>query len=120
MTAPAIAAMSEQEWQQQFVQLATALGWKHMHVRRSLGKGRRWTTATNVDGWPDLTLWHPKQRRVVFVELKSETGRVTAEQRAVHVSLRTAGADVRVYKPSELAEAHVWLAGPKPRDRGWT
>ena len=42
--------MSEQVWQQQFVQLAGYLGWKHLHVRRSLGRGRKWVTATNIEG----------------------------------------------------------------------
>ena len=31
--------MSEAIWQQQFVQLAGYLGWRWMHVRRSLGRG---------------------------------------------------------------------------------
>lgn len=50
--------MNEAEFQALVTDLATVFGWRWMHVRRSIGKSRRWTTATNVP-WPDLTLWHP-------------------------------------------------------------
>jgi len=112
-TAP---AMTEADWQQQFVQLAKALGWHHMHVRRSLGRGKKWVTATNVDGWPDLTLWHPKQQRVIFVELKSAVGRLTADQKAVLTSLSQANRDeVYVLRPDDLELARRILApGWKP------
>jgi len=112
-TAP---AMTEADWQQQFVQLAKALGWHHMHVRRSLGRGKKWVTATNVDGWPDLTLWHPKQQRVIFVELKSAVGRLTDDQKAVLTSLSQANRDeVYVLRPDDLELARRILApGWKP------
>lgn len=101
--------MTEAEWQQQVVQLAHILGWEHMHVRRSIGKGRMWVTATNVP-WPDLTLWHPRHG-LILVELKSAGGKVTAEQEAVHVSLRAAGQRVYVWRPGDLDEARRVLQG---------
>lgn len=113
MTAPA--TISEADWQQQFVQLARLLGWKHMHVRRSLGRGRKWVTATNVDGWPDLTLWNPTQQRVMFVELKSETGRLSPDQETVLRSLIEAGQEVHVLRPSDLERARDLLAAPQDR-----
>lgn len=106
------ATMTEADWQQQVIDLAHHLGWQHMHVRRSIGKGRRWTTATNVKGWPDLTLWNERQQRIVFVELKSTNGTVEPDQETVHASLRAAGLEVYVWRPDDLDVAHAAL---KPR-----
>lgn len=102
--------MTEAEWQEQFIQLAHFLGWKHMHARRSRGRGRAWTTATNVTGWPDLYLWSERQQRDMFVELKSADGKVTDEQAAVHASLRAAGKTVHVLRPDQLDEARAVLS----------
>lgn len=97
----ALPAISEADFQAQVIELAHWLGWEHMHVRRSIGKGRKWTTATNVVGWPDLTLWHHRHG-FVFAELKAENGRATAEQVAVLGSLQAAGAVAVVWRPSDL------------------
>jgi len=111
MTAPE--PMSEAIWQQQFVQLAGYLGWKHLHVRRSLGRGRKWVTATNIDGWPDLHLWHEATKRTMYVELKSEAGRLQANQIEVLGSLTRAGQEVYVLKPSDLELAKRILSGER-------
>lgn len=104
--------MTEAEWQQQFLDLAHAYGWRHMHVRRSIGKGRRWTTATNVTGWPDLTLWHERQQRVLFVELKSADGQPSPEQVEVLASLaRAVPGGAHLFRPDDLEAARSLLAG---------
>lgn len=95
-------AMSEAEFQSMVVELARACGWKTMHVRRSIGKGRKWTTATSVVGWPDLTIYRPG--RLIFAELKAESGRLTQEQAVVLGDLHFAGAETYVWKPSDLDE----------------
>lgn len=95
--------MSEETWQAQVVQLLALTGWKHLHVRRSIGKGRRWVTTTNLAGWPDLLCW--KHGQMIAVELKSETGTTTSEQREVLGSLKDAGLEVYVWRPSDLEEA---------------
>lgn len=105
MTTPSPPEISEAVWQEQFIELAHLLGYRHMHVRRSIGKSRKWVTATNVTGWPDCTLWSERQRRLVFVELKSASGKTTAEQDEVHASLRAAGCEVYIWKPSDLEVA---------------
>lgn len=105
--------LSETEWQQQVIDLAHALGWQHLHVRRSIGKGQSWTTATNVKGWPDLSLWSERQRRVMFVELKTRTGVVSPDQQRVLASLEAAGQEVHVWRPADLDAAHAALAAVK-------
>lgn len=94
--------VTESEWQEMVTDLARACGWETNHVRRSIGKGRRWTTATSKVGWPDLTLWRPG--RLMFAELKTEDGKLTREQAAVLASLAKAGAEVHVWRPSQLDE----------------
>lgn len=93
---------TEAEFQAQVVELATICGWQHLHVRRTIGKGHRWTTSTNVIGWPDLFLWKPG--RVVAAELKSETGIATPEQLAVLESLAAAGIETHLWRPSDFDE----------------
>ena len=41
-----------EQLQGQVVELLGLVGWKHLHVRKSIGKGKRWVTTTNVVGWP--------------------------------------------------------------------
>lgn len=101
--------MTEAEWQQMLLDLAHLLGWQHMHVRRSIGKGTRWTTATSMKGWPDLTLMRPATAHVpgelIFVEVKAQDGRTTPDQDQCHELLRSTGHDVYVWRPSDLDEA---------------
>ena len=99
----------EAAFQAQVVELARVLGWETNHTRRSIGRGHRWTTATSKVGWPDLVLWNPRYGGVIFAELKTDTGKVTAEQEACLASLRSAGADVRVWRPSDWPEIEATL-----------
>lgn len=106
-------AISETEWQAQVIELAHDLGWAHMHVRRSIGKGRAWTTATNLKGWPDLTLIRPapaSDGEIIFAELKTEKGDFKDGQREVHELLRRAGHEVYVWRPSDLDKVAERLA----------
>lgn len=97
--------ISEAQWQTQFTQLATTLGWHHMHVRHTRGRGDQWTTSTSVTGWPDLTLWHETQQRLIVVELKADRGTVRPEQRQVLLSLEAAGIPAYILRPRHLNEA---------------
>lgn len=93
--------MTHEEWQQQVIELARALGWQHLHVRRTIGRGKRWTTSTNIKGWPDLFMWH-RRRGFVAVELKVGKDIPTPEQVAVLATLQEAGARTMVAYPSDL------------------
>ncbi len=63
--------MTERELQNAVLGLAHLLGWWTYHTFDS-----RRSTA----GFPDLTLAHPKQRRLLFVELKAGRGRLSRQQ----------------------------------------
>ena len=96
-------AIDEATFQAQVVELVHLLGWEVLHVRRSIGKGNRWTTTTSVKGWPDLFLWHPHQG-VLARELKTDSGKPTSEQVAVIASLCDAGIDAGIWRPRDFAD----------------
>jgi len=82
--------MTEKVWQQSVSDLFRSLGWRGYHTLRSKG---------SQPGYPDLTLAHPVQRRVMWLELKSETGTVSDKQREWIRTLADAGAEVYVVRP---------------------
>ena len=74
------------------IELAGYLGWRHYHTHDS----RR-----SSAGFPDLVL--VRGDRLMFVELKSERGKVSKEQDEWLDALRATGIEAKVYRPSEWA-----------------
>lgn len=91
--------ISEQDFARAVTDLAAQMGYHHMHVRRTVGRGRRWVTGTSISGWPDYAFWRPG--RFFLAELKSETGTLSYDQQNVMRSLRQAGVDVYIWRPSD-------------------
>jgi len=107
--------MTEAELQHTVRTVAELCGWRVMHVRRSIGKGNRWTTSTSVVGWPDLFMYHPRKGRLLACELKVPPGRLTREQHVVLGELADAGAEVAVLVPDDVRELGALLAPDGPR-----
>lgn len=105
--------ISHVEYQAQIVDLSHILGWSHLHVRRTVGRGRKWVTATNVIGWPDLWLWHPAHG-FAAIEVKVGKDRPSPEQEAVLASLAAAGARTMVAYPAEFDAVTRLLRGFPP------
>jgi len=59
----------------------------------------------SVAGWPDLALCG--SRRLIFRELKTDTGRVSPEQQTWGLMLRSAGQDWDVWRPSDLRSGRI-------------
>ena len=111
MPKPFVPQQLEADWQQQVIELATMLGWKHLHVRRSIGGNKQgWKTTTNRKGWPDLFLWHPTHGFAAF-ELKVGKNVATAEQLEVLAELAAAGARTLVAYPADLDTLVAVLRG---------
>jgi hypothetical protein len=91
------------EFQAAVVDAMHLFGWQHLHVRRSIGKGSKWVTSTNIKGWPDLFAWHVVGG-FLAAELKVPPDTATADQDAVLASLALAGARAFVWTP------HDWPA----------
>lgn len=107
---PAV-TVTETELQGQIVELARICGWRTMHVRRSLGRGRKWTTTTSVAGWPDLVAWRPG--RFIAIEVKSATGKLSDEQTDVLASLTAAGVETYVVRPADFDAIATVLTGAR-------
>ena len=65
-------------------------------------------------GWPDLELfvsktwWRPEVRwSPIFIEIKTKTGRLSANQKEVHRELRQAGCHVVTVKSVEEVETFI-------------
>lgn len=80
--------MTEKDWQGLVVAAATVHGWWVFHPHDS----RR-----STPGWPDLALLRPPE--FILVELKSDRGRVTPEQRQVLGMLDACGVEAFVWRP---------------------
>ena len=64
----------EQSFQEAVLEVAKLAGWRSLHIRPAGRADGSWRTPIGGDGkgWPDLTLVRPP--RLLFVELKSESG----------------------------------------------
>lgn len=103
--------ITEAEFQEQVLQVAHAYGWRHLHVRRSIGKGRKWVTSTNVP-WPDLTLWRPgglhQQRGPAFLVRELKVVDVWQDgQKEVLAELAGAGVDAGVWWPADFDNGRI-------------
>lgn len=115
MTALAAVRLTHEEWQAQVVDYAHIGGWQHLHVRRTIGRGKKWVTATNLIGWPDLFLWHPGRSGVLAAELKVRPDKPTEQQTAVLGSLTAAGIPAYVWYPEDWADVRTRLDEPRRR-----
>jgi hypothetical protein len=72
--------MKESHFQSQVIMLAKLHGWLVMHTRAVEIRPGVWKTPlTGHPGYPDLTLVH-STRGVIFAELKSSIGKLSASQ----------------------------------------
>jgi hypothetical protein len=101
--------VSEREFQRAVMELATRLSWRVGHFHDSRREVRRRDGSSRVvgdraaRGFPDLVL--ARAGRVLFVELKSEKGRVKPEQREWMEALgENAGVEVYCWRPSSWGD----------------
>jgi hypothetical protein len=91
-------SLTENQLQQQVLDLASLCGWRHFHVLNSRGSD---------PGWPDLVLLRPPH--LLVVELKRETGRLSVAQSDWLRLLEMCGVDVRIWRPSSWPEIEATL-----------
>ena len=91
--------LTEHEFTAQLVELATTLGYKRYHTYRS---------KRSPVGFPDEVL---VRERVIFAELKREDGKPTPDQIVWLTALARAGAEVYLWRPSDLDEIARVLGG---------
>ena len=109
-------SMTEDQIKAAVIDLAEKLRWDVYSIRRS---DQAKVQGKTGKGYPDLTLSNGAGG-LVFVELKSAKGKVTADQERWLASLgQVAGAHVCVWRPEQ------WLDGSierflRKRSRGWS
>ena len=107
--------LTEAMWQSQVVGVARQYSWTVFHPVKNqpTARGHRQTTEP---GWLDLVILG--HSRALFVELKSEKGRVRPEQVDVMQKLRAADCEVALWRPSDLPAALAVL-GPQQQSLRW-
>lgn len=102
--------MSEAVLQARCEAAARQLGWLVFHApdnRPIRAKSGRTYVQRVTPGFPDLVLAHKTQRRVLYRELKTATGRVQAPQVEWLEVLAAGGGDVGVWRPADLLSGRI-------------
>ena len=100
--------LTEAQFQQRIVDLATLTGWHVIHFRAVFTGGKWRTPLTGHAGAPDLIL--AKGGRVLLAELKTAKGRLSDEQRAW---LDALGEHGRLWRPANWDEIVATLTDPQ-------
>jgi hypothetical protein len=102
--------MKESTFQSSVIMLAKLHGWLVMHTRAVEIRPGVWKTPLQGHaGFPDLVLAH-QSRGVIFAELKSDTGRLSAMQKTWLDTLDLAGVENHVWQPKDLEKISQRLA----------
>jgi len=99
---------SEREFQREVIKIAESLGWYVNHALPGKGRNKHLTLFIGKRGFPDLVLCRPP--RLLFVELKSQTGKVSNDQREWLDALHACGVEVYVWRPSDLEQITAILS----------
>ncbi|GCD35612.1 hypothetical protein OEIGOIKO_03358 [Streptomyces chrestomyceticus JCM 4735] len=108
-------SVTEEQFRRHVRQLAAARGWTlayHTHNSRR-----------SDAGWPDEVYGHPQTRRTLFVELKTDTGRIRPAQREWLTHLAASGLETALWRPRDLSLIVATLAPTGPRAQlpeSWT
>ena len=95
--------------QSKVMDLARLYGWHRAHFRTAYQPGaQRWLTPMSGEkGFPDLVLVRPP--RLIFAELKSDTGRLSPHQKEWLSLLDQTSIEVYLWRPADLDEIHEIL-----------
>jgi len=99
--------VTEKQLQQAVIECAHLFGWRVAHFRPAWTE-KGWRTPVEADGagWPDLVL--VRKYRLIFVELKTEKGKLSVAQEAWMEALRPlAQHEVYVWRPSSWTGGQI-------------
>ena len=106
--------MTERELQEQVRLMCAQLGLYHYHPHDS----RR-----SEAGWPDSSIINLRTGRLIFRELKSQTGCQSPAQKVMAYAMIAGGHDYAVWRPADLLDGSIGaelaaLAGHRVRMTG--
>jgi len=108
--------ISEKAFTAQIIALARWYKWRTAHFRPAMTKRGRWVTPVQGDGagFPDLVLCHKGKGRLIFAELKTEKGKLSAKQNEWIDDLRWCEEKYScvvacVWRPSDIEEIEELL-----------
>lgn len=104
-------AVTERQWQTTVEAMLRANGWRFYHAPDNR-PGRNGAVQNIRAGYPDLTA--VRGSRLIYAELKRETGKTTPDQDSWLADLAAAGAECYVWRPSDAPALGAILAP------GWT
>jgi hypothetical protein len=112
-------AMSEADWQRSVIDVAMRLGWRCHFLpdgvwtalyERYKRRGRPSGIDLASSGFPDLVLCHAESGRLIFAELKSQSGKVRPTQQEWLDDLAACGISVYVWRPSAMDDVIAVLS----------
>ena len=100
MSTPRLPPITEKEFQAQIVKLAKIIGFEVYHT---------WNSRHSAKGFPDLVLVRPPQ--LLFLEVKTEKGKLTVEQARWIAALMACDQEVYLVRPSNWPQIEAILKG---------
>lgn len=106
---------TERAFQDAIADLARMAGWTVAHFRPARTRnGYRTAVAYDGAGFPDLVLAH-RTRGILFIECKTNRGRLTDRQQTWLDQLTAAGAHAAVWRPADWPTIEQTLTGRPSR-----
>lgn len=99
-------SITEEQWLKTVIGCALTFGWDYYHPPKA-GVRANGSVRPVKAGFPDLTLI--RGPRLVFAELKRETGKTTPAQDAWLAALAATGVETYLWRPSDFAEVRAVL-----------
>ena len=93
--------LSERQFQAQVIELARRFDWMVFHPVTAQKKGVYATFQAGDKGYPDLTLAKAGEG-LLFAELKTDTGKLSAEQLRWAFEIQRAGGEWHLWRPSDM------------------
>lgn len=96
--------MLESQFASQVESILNVFGWTWKHDLPALRQSGRWATAVRGSiGFPDYIA--VRGQRIVCAELKSDKGRLSAEQKMwIHLLNESGRVEVYVWRPADLSQ----------------
>lgn len=98
----------ESKFQTDVNRILTEYGWRWFHAPANIPRNG-WIQNVRA-GFPDICA--VRGTRLVFIELKTETGKTSEEQDRWLAAVAEAGAEAYVFRPSDLGRIHQIMGRP--------